>query len=125
MTVNEVADLLRTSPETVRYWRHIGKGPKSFKVGRRVLYAAADVEAFVDELLPPRMEQVEPWGGPVYEVRRSEAATRALEGTVHPLAEQIAQALETDAQHEGPRAQRVMKMCAYLARDLGRKYAAD
>lgn len=49
MTTNEVADLLRTSPETIRFWRHSGKGPKSFKVGRRVLYAVEDVEAYVAE----------------------------------------------------------------------------
>jgi len=49
LTTDEMAELLRTSAETVRYWRHIGKGPKSFKVGRRVLYAAEDVEAFVRE----------------------------------------------------------------------------
>lgn len=48
MTTQEVADVLRTSPETVRYWRHLGnRGPKSFKVGRRVLYAIEDVEAFI------------------------------------------------------------------------------
>ena len=47
MTTNEVAELVRTSPETVRYWRHVGTGPKSFKVGRRVLYEAADVTAWL------------------------------------------------------------------------------
>lgn len=47
MTTEEVARLCRTSPETVRFWRHVGKGPRSFKVGRRVLYAAADVEAWL------------------------------------------------------------------------------
>lgn len=47
MTTEEVAELLRTSSETVRYWRHADKGPKSFKVGRRVLYAREDVEAFI------------------------------------------------------------------------------
>jgi excisionase family DNA binding protein len=47
LTTDDVAELLRTSRETVRYWRHMGKGPRSFKVGRRVLYAKADVEAFV------------------------------------------------------------------------------
>jgi len=47
MTTTEVAQLLRTSPETVRYWRHVGKGPRSFKVGRRVLYDAADVQAWL------------------------------------------------------------------------------
>jgi len=50
LTTEEVADLLRTPTETVRYWRHVGKGPKSFKVGgRRVLYAREDVEAFIAE----------------------------------------------------------------------------
>ena len=47
LTTEEVATKLRTMPETVRYWRHVGKGPKSFKVGRRVLYAVEDVEAFI------------------------------------------------------------------------------
>lgn len=50
LITNEVADLCRTSPETVRYWRHIGAGPASFKVGRRVLYDATEVEAWLAEL---------------------------------------------------------------------------
>ena len=56
MTTHEVAELCRTSPETVRYWRNVHKGPASFKVGRRVLYARRDVEAFIDnarETSPP------------------------------------------------------------------------
>lgn len=48
LTTEELANLLRTTPESCRYWRHIGKGPKSFKVGRRVLYAREDVEAFIE-----------------------------------------------------------------------------
>jgi len=49
LTTDEVAELLRTPVESVRYWRHVNKGPKSFKVGRRVLYALDDVEAFISE----------------------------------------------------------------------------
>ncbi len=49
LTTDELATWLRTSPETVRYWRHIGKGPASFKIGRRVLYARAEVLAFIAE----------------------------------------------------------------------------
>jgi hypothetical protein len=49
MTTEEVAESLRTPVESVRYWRHVGKGPKSFKVGRRVLYAVEDVEAWLRE----------------------------------------------------------------------------
>jgi excisionase family DNA binding protein len=50
MTTAEVAELLRSPQETVRYWRHLGKGPRCFKVGRRVLYPAADVRAWLGEL---------------------------------------------------------------------------
>lgn len=49
LTTEEVAEIMRTPAETVRYWRHVGKGPRSFKLGRRVLYASDDVEAFVAE----------------------------------------------------------------------------
>lgn len=49
MTTQEVGEALRTPVETVRYWRHVGKGPQSFKLGRRVLYARADVEAWIAE----------------------------------------------------------------------------
>ncbi|MBV9650934.1 MAG: helix-turn-helix domain-containing protein [Pseudonocardiales bacterium] len=47
LITTEVAALLRTSPETVRYWRHIGKGPRSFRAGRKILYARVDVEAWI------------------------------------------------------------------------------
>lgn len=50
MTTAEVAALMRTSPETVRYWRHVGKGPGSFKAGRKVLYERADVEKWLRDL---------------------------------------------------------------------------
>jgi excisionase family DNA binding protein len=49
MTTAEVAQLLRMPVESVRWWRHVGKGPKSFKLGRRVLYAREDVEAFIEQ----------------------------------------------------------------------------
>jgi excisionase family DNA binding protein len=49
MTTAEVAEKLRTPTETVRYWRHVGKGPSWFKLGRRVLYTRTAVEAFVAE----------------------------------------------------------------------------
>ncbi len=50
LVTEEVAERFRTSPGTVRYWRHIGYGPQGIKVGRRVLYAEADVLQFEREL---------------------------------------------------------------------------
>ena len=49
LTTAEVADILRAPVETVRYWRHLGTGPKTFKVGRRVMVRKADLEAWLDE----------------------------------------------------------------------------
>lgn len=48
LTTSEFADLCRVTPETVRYWRHVGRGPQHFKLGRRVLYAAEDVDAWIE-----------------------------------------------------------------------------
>lgn len=50
ITTAEYAELARTSSETVRYWRHIRKGPKGFKLGRRVLYDRAEVEAYIESV---------------------------------------------------------------------------
>lgn len=49
LTTDELAALVRTSPATCRWWRHVGVGPRSFKVGRRVLYDRNDVEAWIQE----------------------------------------------------------------------------
>ena len=34
---------------TLRYWRQLGQGPKSARVGRRVMYREDDVEAWINE----------------------------------------------------------------------------
>jgi DNA-binding transcriptional MerR regulator len=47
LTTEEVAELARTAPSTVRYWRMCGKGPKGVKRGRRVLYAQSVVERWL------------------------------------------------------------------------------
>jgi excisionase family DNA binding protein len=50
LTMEEVAELVHTSPSTVRYWRHTGYGPAGFRVGRRVLYERSDVEQWIRDL---------------------------------------------------------------------------
>jgi DNA-binding transcriptional MerR regulator len=47
LTTEEVADIARTAPSTVRYWNHIGKGPRSIKRGRRRLYPQSAVEQWL------------------------------------------------------------------------------
>ncbi|WP_307825198.1 helix-turn-helix domain-containing protein [Streptomyces sp. M2CJ-2] len=50
LTTEDVAARYRTAPSTIRYWRHIGSGPRGIKVGRRVLYSLAELERFEREL---------------------------------------------------------------------------
>lgn len=47
MTLAEVAEATRTTVDTVRTWRKVGKGPRAAKIGRRVMYRRADVEAWI------------------------------------------------------------------------------
>jgi predicted DNA-binding transcriptional regulator AlpA len=48
ITVLEAAERLRTPAATLGYWRHVGIEPKSFKIGRRVVYRRDDLEAWVE-----------------------------------------------------------------------------
>jgi predicted DNA-binding transcriptional regulator AlpA len=45
----QVARAIGTAESTLRYWRHLGTGPKSFKIGRRVKYMRSDVDAFIEQ----------------------------------------------------------------------------
>ena len=38
LTIGEVADIVRVPIATLRYWRHLGTGPRSFRIGRGVRY---------------------------------------------------------------------------------------
>ncbi len=51
LTIAEAALLLRAPVATLRYWRHRGTGPRSFRLGRRVLYRRDDLQAWVEEQL--------------------------------------------------------------------------
>ena len=48
LTITEAAELLRAPVATLRYWRHLGTGPRSFRLGRRVLYSRADLRTWID-----------------------------------------------------------------------------
>ena len=48
LTIAEAAQLLRAPVATLRYWRHLGTGPTSFRLGRRVLYRRDDLRAWID-----------------------------------------------------------------------------
>lgn len=49
MTIDEVSELTRIPEATLRWYRHKGTGPRSAKIGGRVMFRRADVEAWLDE----------------------------------------------------------------------------
>lgn len=49
LSTKQVSDMTGVSEPTVRYWRHMGQGPVSFKIGRRVVYRREAVEQWIAE----------------------------------------------------------------------------
>lgn len=49
LTLQQVAERYNIEENTLRYWRAQRTGPKSARVGRRVMYRRADVERWIDE----------------------------------------------------------------------------
>lgn len=45
----EVAEHVRTPEATLAYWRHKGVGPAWFRIGKRVVYTEAAVQAWLEE----------------------------------------------------------------------------
>jgi predicted DNA-binding transcriptional regulator AlpA len=48
LTVAEVADWLGIAEGTLRYWRHIHRGPRSLTVGGAVRYRPTDIEDWLE-----------------------------------------------------------------------------
>lgn len=48
MRLPEVSEMTGIPEATLRFWRHEKRGPKSGKLGRRVVYREADVLAWID-----------------------------------------------------------------------------
>ena len=49
LSLQEACVFLRVPEGTLRYWRHLGAGPRSFKVGRHVRYWRADLVLWLTE----------------------------------------------------------------------------
>jgi len=49
LTLSEVAEILRTPENRLRWWRQKGVGPEFFKIGRRLVTTVGDVRRFMRE----------------------------------------------------------------------------
>jgi predicted DNA-binding transcriptional regulator AlpA len=47
LTLAELSEVIGAPVATLRHWRLSGYGPKSAKIGRRVLYRKTDVESWL------------------------------------------------------------------------------
>jgi hypothetical protein len=61
---NGAAQFLLNSPQTLANWRLSGQGPPFSKVGNKILYAVADLIAFVAERKVNSTSEVEYFGKP-------------------------------------------------------------
>lgn len=49
LTLQEACAFLRVPEGTLRYWRHLGAGPRSFKIGRHVRYWRSELVRWLTE----------------------------------------------------------------------------
>lgn len=49
LTTEEAAAVLRLSPNTLRSWRTMRRGPKFATIGRRIVYRRSDVERYIQQ----------------------------------------------------------------------------
>lgn len=47
LTFLEVAEILKVSPNTMRWWRQQDRGPELFRMGRRLMSTVGDVRRFM------------------------------------------------------------------------------
>lgn len=48
LRINEVVELTGIPIGTLRYWRQTGSGPRSARIGSRVVYRESEVLAWID-----------------------------------------------------------------------------
>jgi predicted DNA-binding transcriptional regulator AlpA len=53
LTMPEVAALVRVPIATLRYWRHLGSGPRGFRIGRSVRYWRTEGALWLEEQSRP------------------------------------------------------------------------
>lgn len=49
LSMTEVATIVRVPVATLRYWRNLGTGPHSFRIGRSVRYWRTEVLTWLEE----------------------------------------------------------------------------
>ena len=56
----ELANRWRLSPRTLERWRWLGRGPQYLKIGGRVVYRLADIEAYEVAMIRYAQSEISP-----------------------------------------------------------------
>lgn len=48
LNVQQAAEYLNRSQDTIRYWIKTSTGPKSFRMGKRRMFLASDLDAWIE-----------------------------------------------------------------------------
>lgn len=51
ISTSAAAEILGVAPGTLRYWRYMDEGPRSFRVGRHVKYRREDITSWLSSQL--------------------------------------------------------------------------
>lgn len=49
LTLQEAAERLRKTPAALRWMRHVGTGPRSALIGRRIMYLEPELDRWIEE----------------------------------------------------------------------------
>ncbi len=99
LTIVEAAELLRAPVATLRYWRHLGTGPRSFRLGRRVLYRADDLRSWIDV---QHGRVANDRGEPAVNPRRTRRTHRDARGDTRGASAPLSDTLESYRRGSGP-----------------------
>ena len=58
-TVEQTAEYYHVPEDTLRHWRHVGKGPLAVRPGRELLYPVAEIERYDAVLMAEASERAE------------------------------------------------------------------
>lgn len=54
LTFAEIAEKTGIPEGTLRYWRHVGDGPESFRIGRRVYVPESKYKEWFEQMTAPQ-----------------------------------------------------------------------
>lgn len=118
LSTAEAAQLMGVSGGTLRYWRYLDQGPRSFRIGRHVRYLRADIEAWLDDQMAATARGRDGAGGRDETLGSGQLRTAADGGDMVSIFDPAPQPGENGFDHLA-RCANLLEELAFKARDHG------